>query len=101
MAFYNDEQSSSHRQMNNPRLLWIRASQRDQHIGNILLRAMIDLARYLQPVRARERFEQRGDIIAQLAVADPALLQKRGGPERKNKTETIMRDGCPFGKPDR
>src|SRR6266487_4411953 len=57
------------------RLLGSRAGQRDEHIRNILLSAMIDLVRHLQPVRARKSFKQRRDVIAQFAIADPALLQ--------------------------
>src|SRR5947207_32340 len=57
------------------RLFGSRAGQRDEHVGKILLSAIIDLVRHLQPVRARKSFKQRRDVIAQLAVADPALLQ--------------------------
>ena len=62
-----------------------RAGQRDEHIGDILLSAIIDLVRKLQPVRARKRFKQRCDIIAQIAVADPALLQNVPGQNIKIK----------------
>src|SRR5439155_17445279 len=67
------------------RLLGSRAGQRDEHVGNILLRAMIDLVRHLQPARARKRFKQRSDIIAKFAVADSALLQNVAGQNVKIK----------------
>ena len=66
-------------------LLGSRASQRYEHIGNILLSPMIDLVRHLQLVRPRERFEQRADIITKLAVANPALLQNVAGKNIKIK----------------
>src|SRR5437899_10010871 len=85
MAFCNDEQSCSHRQLNNPRPLRSRASQRDEHVANVLLSAIVDLVRQLQLVRARKSFEQRPDIVAKLAVADPALLQNVPGQNIKIK----------------
>src|SRR6266550_5292976 len=46
---------------------------------------MIDLVRYLHPVRARKSFKQRRDIIAKFAVADSALLQNVTGENIKIK----------------
>src|SRR5881227_1816829 len=68
-------------------LLWRRAGERDEHIGDVFVRAtpkafaspdhfgVVNLVRALQLVRARESFEQRADIIAKLAITDPGLLQ--------------------------
>src|SRR5436305_14805134 len=67
------------------RLLGSRAGHGDEHIRNILLSAMIDLVRHLQPVRARKSFKQRCDVIAKFAVADPALLQNVPGQNIKIK----------------
>src|SRR6266705_2323465 len=46
---------------------------------------MIDLVRHLQPVRARESFKQRRDVITKLAIADPAPLQNVTGQNVKIK----------------
>ena len=61
------------------------AGERDQHIGNIFVGAVvrpgesvfwrIDLVRALQLIRARKSFEQRADIIAKFAIANAGLLQ--------------------------
>src|SRR5437762_3908541 len=67
------------------RLLGGRAGQGDKHIRNILLSAIIDLVRHLQPVRARKSFQQRSDVIAQFAITDPALLQNVPGQNIKIK----------------
>ena len=72
-------------------LLGSRAGQRDEHVRNILLHARIagglaaSVLRHLQPVRARKSFEQRRDVIAQFAIADPALLQNVPGQNIKIK----------------
>src|SRR5438874_8745370 len=66
-------------------LLGSRASQRYEHIGNILLSPMIDLVRHLQPAGARERFKQRRDVIAKLSFADSTLLQNVPGENVKIK----------------
>ena len=60
-------------------LLGCGAGQRDQHIGNVFVRAMVDLARALQLVRAGKSFKQRSDIIAKFAVANAGLLQNVSG----------------------
>src|SRR5438093_13750614 len=67
------------------RLFGGRAGQGDKHIGNILLSAIIDLVRHLQLVRARKSFQQRSDIITELAIANPALLQNMPGQNVKIK----------------
>ena len=72
------------------RLLGSRAGQRDEHVRNILLGAMIDLARHLQPVRARESFKQRRDVITKLAIADPTPLQNVTGQNIKVKLRRYL-----------
>jgi len=57
------------------RLLGSGARERDQDIGDVLLREMMGLVRNLQPARVRKTFEQGRDIIAKLSIADSALLQ--------------------------
>jgi len=66
-------------------LLGSGAGQRDQDIRNILLSAIANLVGNLQLIGARERFKQRRDIIAKLAVADSALLQDMPGKNVKIK----------------
>ncbi len=66
------------------RLLGRGAGERDQHIGNIFVGAVvhpgesvlwrIDLVRALQLIRARKSFEQRADVIAKFAIANAGLL---------------------------
>ena len=67
------------------RLLVCRAGQRDEHVRDILLSAIIVLIRHLQSVRARKSFEQRRHVVAQFAIADPALLQNVPGQNVKIK----------------
>src|SRR5439155_12403547 len=67
------------------RLLRTRPGQRDEHVGNIFVHALIDFIGDLQPVRARKRFEQRRHVIAKLPVADSALLQDVPGQNVKVK----------------
>ena len=77
------------------RLLRRGAGERDKHIGNVFAGAIvrpgesvlwrIDLVRALQLVRARESFEQRANIIAKFAIADPGLLQDVPGQDVKVK----------------
>src|SRR5437773_8175207 len=67
------------------RLLGRGAGERDQHVGNIFVGAVVrpgesvlwrlDLVRALQLIRARKSFEQRADIIAKFAIANAGLLQ--------------------------
>jgi len=67
------------------RLLGRGAGERDQHVGNIFVGAVvrpgesvlwrIDLVRALQLIRARKSFEQRADVIAKFAIANAGLLQ--------------------------
>src|SRR5438093_12746285 len=47
-----------------------RASKRNQHIGNVLMDAVVDLVRRLQLIRARKSFQKRADIVGQFAVSD-------------------------------
>ena len=67
------------------RLLRSRATQRDEHVGNVLLSEIVGLIGDLQPARARKCFKQRPDIITKLAVADSALLQNVPGENVKVK----------------
>ena len=60
-------------------LLRCGASQRDQHIGNVFVDAVVDLFRTLQLVGARKSLEQRPDVIAKLAIADAGLLLNISG----------------------
>jgi hypothetical protein len=57
------------------RLLGGRAGQRDQHIGNILALAFRGHVWRAQTAHARKRLEQRRDIIAELPVFDPDVVQ--------------------------
>src|SRR5262249_39891513 len=57
------------------RLLGSGAVQRDQNVGDILFGQMMSLVRDPQPARVRKCFQQRRDIIAKLAVADPTPSQ--------------------------
>jgi hypothetical protein len=71
------------------RLFGSRAVQGNQDIGNVLFatgrirRDGLGAARWglqhLHPARARKRFQQRRDVVAELAVADSALLQNVPG----------------------
>ncbi len=51
------------------------SSQRDQDIGNILAFAFLGHVRRAQAARARERLEQRRDVITQLSVGDADVAQ--------------------------
>ena len=57
------------------RLLGRRPGQRDQHIGNILALRFPRHVRRAQPARARKRFEERRDVIAELAIGDADVAQ--------------------------
>jgi hypothetical protein len=57
----------------------------DQHVGNVFVRAIVDLVRALQLVRARKSFEERADIIAKFTIADAGLLQNVSGEDVKIK----------------
>src|SRR5262249_14200289 len=67
------------------RLLRRSAGQRDQDVGNVLFGQLMGFIGDLQPAGARKRLEQRRDVIAKLAVADPALLQHVPGEHVKIK----------------
>jgi len=51
------------------------AGQSDQHVGNILALSFLGHVRRTQPARARERFEERRDVIAQFPVRNPDIAQ--------------------------
>src|SRR5438445_12943018 len=51
------------------------AGKGNQHVGDIFMRAILDLIRRMQLVRARKCFQERADIITQFTVADSGLLQ--------------------------
>ena len=65
-----------------------RAGQRDQHIGNVLAPDSSLSVRRTQTVRAGKSFEERADVIAQLAIGDSGLAARRAGRGRKNKNAT-------------
>src|SRR5437016_13164866 len=67
------------------RLLRRRATQRDEHVGNVLLSEIVGLIGDLQPAGPRKCFKQRPNIITKLAVADSALLQNVPGQNVKVK----------------
>ena len=50
-------------------------SERDQHIGDVFVRVIVDLLGRLQLVRARKSFEERADVIGKFPIADSGLLQ--------------------------
>ena len=56
-------------------MLGCRVGERDEHIGNVFVGAVVDLVRALQLVRARKSFEKRTDVIAKFAIADASLLE--------------------------
>ena len=67
------------------RLLGRRAGQRDEYVMDVLLNTFADAFRNLQLARMRKRLKQRCDIVAQLSIADPALLQNVPGENIKIK----------------
>src|SRR5712691_11282503 len=56
-------------------LLGCRASERDEHVGDVRASSFCARVRRLQTIDARKSFEQRSDVIAQLAVVDARSLQ--------------------------
>ena len=67
------------------RLFWSGAVQRDEDVGDVLLGQMMCLIRNLQPARVRKGLEHRRDVVAELSVADSALLQNVPGQNIKIK----------------
>jgi hypothetical protein len=65
------------------RLFRGRASQRNQHIGDILAAAFLIHVRRLHSTDARKSFQERGDIIAQLSIRDPDVAQDVTGQDIK------------------
>ena len=66
-------------------LLGRRSGERDEHVGNVFVGAVVDLVRALQLVRARKSFEKRTDVIAKFTIADAGLLEDVSGEDVKIK----------------
>ena len=62
------------------------ARQRDQHVGNVLLRPIRSAAcGARKTLRARKCFQERSDVIAEFAIGDSGLLQDVTGEDVKIK----------------
>ena len=55
------------------------ATERDQHIGDVLVGATLDFVWCLQLTRAGKSFEKRSDVVTKFAIADTSLLQNITG----------------------
>jgi hypothetical protein len=67
------------------RLLGGGAGEGDQHVGNVLPSGLRRHVRSEQSVRARERFQKRRDIIAELAIGDTNVAENVPGQDIKIK----------------
>ncbi len=81
----NEERVISHVRAEQECLFGRGAGERDKHIGNVFMRAAVDLVRALQLVRARKSFEERADVIAKFAITNARLLQDMPGEDVKVK----------------
>ena len=67
------------------RLLGVGPGEGDEHVGNVLPPGFRGHMRREQSVRARERFQKRGHIIAELAIRDPNIAKNVPGENVKVK----------------